>query len=378
LQNPAVAILGARQVGKTALARTVARSFKVSTYFDLETREDAALLETPDLALAPKRGLVVIDEVQTSPDVFRALRPLLDRPRTPARFLLLGSASPELVSHTVETLAGRIAFYDLEGFDMAEVRTRSAPEQAFNRLWVRGGFPRSFLARTDEDSAAWRRDFVRTFLDRDVPRLGIGIAARAMDRFWGMLAHVHGGIFNASELGRSLGVSHTTVRSYLDVLVGTLVVRELRPFAENMSKRLVKSPKVFVADSGLLHSLLGIVSMRDLERHPKLGASWEGFILDQLIRHVRARPEECFFWATHAGAELDLLVSSGGRRLGFEIKRTDAPKVTPSMRSALADLRLDSLDVIHAGTRTHRLAPKVRAVAAMDMLREVRPLRRTE
>ena len=364
---PAVAILGARQVGKTDLARTVARSFKQSTYFDLETREDAALLETPDLTLAEKRGLVVLDEVQSNTDVFRALRPLLDRPRTPARFLLLGSASPELASRTAETLAGRVAFYELDGFDMDEV-------DHHERLWVRGGFPRSYLARTDADSAAWRRDFTRTFLERDVPRLGIDIAPRALDRFWTMLAHVHAGIFNASELGRSLGVSHTTVRHYLDVLLGTFVVRELRPFAENVGKRVVKSPKILIADSGMLHSLLGIGSMRDLERHPKLGASWEGFVIGQIVRRLRVRWDECFFWATHAGAELDLLVIRGKRRLGFEIKRTDAPKVTPSMRAALTDLGLSSLDVVHAGKRTYRLAPQLRALAFSDVLRELGPL----
>jgi len=367
-RNPAVAILGARQSGKTTLARQIGESFRQSSYFDLETRQDAALLAEPDLALAKERGLVVLDEVQQVPDVLRALRPLLDRPQKPARFLLLGSASPELVQRAAETLAGRIAFHELDGFDLEEVDDSE-------RLWVRGGFPRSYLAPTEAGSVAWRRDFVRTFLERDIPRFGIGIASRTLDRFWGMVAHYHGQILNASEIGRSLGVSHTTVRAYLDVLLGTFVVRELRPFAENIGKRLVKSPKIYVADSGLLHTLLGIGSLRELERHPKLGASWEGFIAMQVIRRLRARPEECFFWATHAGAELDLLVIAGGQRYGFEIKRTDAPRITPSMRAAIADLRLDRLDVVHAGRRSFALGPRVRAVASDDLLQALVPLR---
>lgn len=366
-RNPVVAILGARQVGKTTLARQIAGATTRSTFYDLEQREDRALLAEPDLVLARARGLVVLDEVQLAPDIFRALRPLVDRPGTPARFLLLGSASPELV-HVAESLAGRIAFHDLAGFDVEEV-----PD--LDRLWVRGGFPRSYLAKTETASVAWRRDFLRTFLERDIPRLGIGVASRTLDRFWTMLAHCHGQVLNASELGGSLGVAHTTIRSYLDILVGTYVVRELRPFAENVGKRVVKSPKTYIADSGLLHTLLGLGSMRELERHPKLGASWEGFWIQQIARRLRARPEECFFWATHSGAELDLLVVANGKRYGFEIKRTDAPKVTPSMRNAFADLRLDSLDVVHAGARTFPLGPGIRAIAAEHVVRVLRPLR---
>ena len=366
--NPAVAILGARQIGKTTLARDIASASTRASFFDLEVREDAAVLSEPTLALQPRRGLVVLDEIQAAPELFSALRPLLDRPRPPARFLLLGSASPELVARTSQTLAGRVAFYELDGFDLEEVTD-------LDRLWLRGGFPRSYLARSDRESDEWRGDFVRTFLERDIPRLGISIAARTLDRFWGMLAHHHGQLLNASEIGRSLGIAHTTVRNYLDVLVGTFVVRELRPFAENVGKRIVRSPKVFIADSGLLHTLLGLASHDALERHPKLGASWEGFVLTQIVRRLRARADECFFWATHAGAELDLLIVSGRRRRGFEIKRTDKPTITPSIRAALDSLDLDRVDVVHAGGYTGPLGPRVYALAARDLIQLV-PLRK--
>jgi uncharacterized protein len=368
-EHPVVVLLGARQVGKTTLAKRVASSFDASTFFDAESRADAALLAEPELALRTKRGLVVIDEVQLVPEILRTVRVLADRPRRSARFLLLGSASPELAHKTAETLAGRAAFHEMAGFDLDEVSDA-------DRLWFRGGFPRSYLARSDRASDEWRRDFVRTFLERDVPRLGIGVAPRTLERFWAMLAHYHGQLFNASELGRSFGVAHTTVRAYLDVLVGTFVVTELRPWAENVGKRVVKSPKVFVADPGLLHALLDISSPALLERHPKLGASWEGFVQGQIVRRLRARRSECHFWSVHAGPELDLLVISGGRRYGFEIKRTDAPRVTASMQAAFEALRLNRLDLVHAGTRTYELMKGMRAVAATDLLREIQPLRR--
>jgi predicted AAA+ superfamily ATPase len=368
-EHPVVVLLGPRQVGKTTLARQIARRLGHSTFFDLEQRTDAALLDEPELALGAKRGLIVLDEIQVKPEVLRAIRVLADRPRTPARFLLLGSASPELAQQTAQTLAGRAAFHELGGFDLEEV-----PD--FERLWFRGGFPRSYLARSGRQSDEWRRDFVRTFLERDVPRLGIGVAPRTLERFWTMVAHHHGQILNASELGRSFGVAHTTIRGYLDVLVGTYVITELLPWSENLGKRVVRSPKIYVTDSGLLHALLGIPTPAALERHPKLGASWEGFVHAQVVRRLRARPGECFFWATHSGAELDLLVVAAGKRLGFEIKRTAAPTFTPSMRSALENLRLDRLDVVHGGHRTFPMAPRVRAVAARDLLRELKPIRR--
>jgi uncharacterized protein len=305
--------------------------------------------------------------VQLGPELFPALRVLADRPRRPARFLVLGSASPELLRQGAETLAGRIAFHELGGFDVTEVGTAS-----LERLWMRGGFPSAFLAKTDADSLKWRSDFITTFVERDVPRLGVGIEPSTLSRFWTMLAHYHAQVSNLSEIGRSLGVSHTTVRSYVDLLVKTFVVRELRPWHENVGKRVVKSPKVYVADSGLLHALLGIPTRRDLDAHPKLGASWEGFCIAQVLRILQADRNEAYFWATHAGAELDLLVVRGRRRLGFEIKRTDAPTMTPSMRSALQDLKLNHLYVVHAGRHSFDLARNVRCVAAADLERELR------
>jgi predicted AAA+ superfamily ATPase len=363
-QSPIVAVLGARQIGKTTLAREIAARRRGGVrIFDLEDSRDVAELEAPMLALEPLRGLVVLDEVQLRPDLFPALRVLADRARTPARFLVLGSATPELLRQGSETLAGRIAFHELPGFDLAEV----GPEN-LDRLWFRGAFPRSYLARGHAASADWRRDFIRTFLARDIPSFGTSIPAATLERFWAMLAHYHGQLWNGSELGRSFGVSHTTVRSYLDLLTGAYVVEQLHPWAENLGKRIVKSPKIFIADSGLTHSLLGIETPRDLLRHPKLGASWEGFVIAQIRRRLAARRDECFFWATHGGAELDLLIVRGRRRLGFEVKRTDAPTLTASMRSALESLRLDRLDVIHAGRRTFALADRVRAVAAHELL----------
>jgi predicted AAA+ superfamily ATPase len=369
-QSPVVAVLGARQVGKSTLARQVAQRWPKDrvTFFDLENAQDLAALDSPLLALEPLRGLVVLDEIQLRPNLFPALRVLADRRRTPARFLVLGSAAPDLLRQGSETLAGRIAFHELSGFDIEEVGASES-----ERLWFRGGFPRSYLARTLAASNDWRRDFVRTFLERDLPRLGTTIPARTLERFWAMLAHYHGQIWNASELARSFGVSHTTVRAYLDLLSGAYVVWLLQPWFENMGKRAVKSPKLYLADSGLLHTLLGIDSPQALMRHPKLGASFEGFVLGQVTRRLRARREECFFWATHSGAELDLLLVRGGKRIGFEVKRTDAPVVTASMRSAIETLGLERLDVIHAGPRSFPLSRNVRAIAARDLVEVYRP-----
>jgi predicted AAA+ superfamily ATPase len=369
--NPVVALLGARQVGKTTLAREIIRRRKgPAVLFDLEDPRDLAQLQEPTLALAGLRGLVVLDEIQHRPDLFGVLRVLADRLRQPARFLVLGSASPELLRQGAETLAGRIAFHELGGLDLEEVGARH-----LDRLWFRGGFPRSYLARSHRQSEEWRRDFVRTFLERDLPRLGAGLPAPALERFWTMVAHYHGQAWNSSEFARSFGVSHVTVRKYLDVLSAAFVVVQLAPWAENVGKRVVKSPKVYLADSGILHTLLGLGTPRDVFRHPKLGASWEGFMLGQVIRVLRAHREECFFWATHGGAELDLLVVKGRHRQGFEFKRTDAPRLTPSMRSAMETLRLTRLDVVHAGAKTFRLAPGIRAVAARAILEELEPLR---
>ena len=369
--SPVVAILGARQVGKSTLARMVARKLPGSrTFFDLERADDRARLDDPMLALGDCRGLVILDEVQQRPSLFETLRVLADRPRRPARFLVLGSAGRDLLRQSSETLAGRIHYHRLRGLALDEVGP-----QACNRLWLRGGFPRSYLARSASESDAWRRSFVESFLERDLPQLGIGTPAATMRRFWTMLAHYHGQTWNASELARAFGVAHTTVRNYLDALTGALVVRQLLPWHENLSKRQVKAPKVYIEDSGLLHTLLGISTQTDLERHPKVGASWEGFAIGQVIRRLGAREEECYFWATHAGAELDLLVVRGRRRLGFEVKRTTAPQVTSSMRAALDDLKLDRLDIIYAGEHSFPMAERVRAVPLARVLSDVDPLR---
>lgn len=371
-RGPVVGLLGARQVGKTTLTRELAARRKgPTTFFDLEDPRDLAQLDEPTLALEGLRGLVVLDEIQHRPEIFPVLRVLADRPRTPARFLVLGSASPALLRQSAESLAGRIAYHELGGFDLEEVGAES-----LDRLWFRGGFPRSFLARSHRESAEWRRDFIRTFLARDLPQLGITLPAPTLERFWTMLAHYHGQVWNASEFARSFGVSQPTVRRYLDLLSSVFVMHVLPPWAENVGKRVVKSPKVYLADSGLLHALLGLSTIQDLQRHPKLGSSWEGFMLAQVIRTLRAWREECFFWATHAGAELDLLVVTGDRRLGFEIKRTDSPRVTASMRSALQTLGLDQLTVVHAGKRSFPLGDKVVALAATNVVAALHPLRK--
>jgi predicted AAA+ superfamily ATPase len=367
-----VGILGARQVGKTTLARQVAvrlgaaHSKGEGAFFDLEDPADLARLADPMLALKGLRGLVVIDEVHRAPGLFPVLRVLADRPNNPARFLVLGSASPELLRQSSESLAGRIFYHELGGFSLEE----AGPHRG-ERLWLRGGFPLSFLAVSGAASDEWRRGFIRTFLERDLAQLGSGVPAPTLYRFWSMLAHYHAQVWNASEFGRSFGVADTTVRRYLDLLSAALVVRQLPPWHENLGKRQVKSPKVYIADSGILHALLGLTTLPELERHPKVGASWEGFVIGEVIRWLGARREECWSWGTHGGAELDLLVVRGKRRLGFEVKRTSTPGVTRSMTSALKDLRLDRLDVIHAGDSTFPLAPRIRAVAMNRLLEDV-------
>jgi len=370
-QFPVVALLGARQVGKTTLAQAIASRTKKPVHrFDLENSADLAQLEDAMLTLAPLRGLVVLDEVQRRPDVFSTLRVLGDRPRKPARFLVLGSASGHLLSQSSESLAGRIAYHELGPLRLADVGAAK-----WRQLWRRGGFPRAYLARSEEASRTWRREFVRTFIERDVPHLGLRIPAATLERFWTMLAHYHAQTWNGSELGRALGVSDTAVRGYLDVLAATFMVRVLPPWFENLAKRQVKSPKVYIADSGLFHTLLGIDDAAALDRHPKVGASWEGFALAQVIARLGARKEECFYWATHQGAELDLLVVRGRQRRGFEFKRTTAPAITKSMHIALDDLALDSLDVVHAGDKTFPLGANIRAVALARILEDVAPLR---
>ena len=355
-----VALLGPRQSGKTTLARQFVSADSLN-YFDLEDPQSLARLTEPDTALRPLKGLVVIDEVQRRPDLFPLLRVLADRKPLPARFLILGSASLDLLKQSSETLAGRLETVPLEGLRLADL---GASAQA--RHWVRGGLPLAYTARTDADSLVWRRQFQQTFLERDIPQLGVTIPAVALRRFWNMVAHYHGQIWNAAELARALAVNESTVRRYLDLMTGVFMVRQLPPWFENLGKRQVKAPKVYVRDTGLLHTLLGITSRRDLEHHPKVGASWEGYAVEEILKALR--PDDAYFWATHQGAELDLLLFKNGRRIGIECKRADAPALTPSMRIALADLKLDELRVVYPGTKRYPLAKKVEVVPLAQMV----------
>ncbi len=359
--NPVTALFGARQCGKTTVAREIAGA-DGAEYFDLEDPVSARRLSEPMTALAPLRGLVILDEVQRQPDLFPVLRVLADRKPLPARFLVLGSAAPELLRQSSESLAGRIAFVEMGGFDLSEVGTTG-----LRRLWWRGRFPRSFLARTDEQSRSWRENFVQTFLERDIRQFGVQVPAMTLRRLWNMLAHYHAQIWNASEIARSLGESHATVKRHLDILTAALMVRQLQPWHENLGKRQVKAPKVYLRDSGLLHTLLGIPSFRALEGHPKLGASWEGFALEEIL--LLAGDRNAFFWATQSGAELDLLLFWEGRRYGVEIKYADAPGFTKSMRIALEDLRLARLFVAYPGVESYALEQRVEVVP-MQLLRQ--------
>jgi len=357
--SPIVSLLGPRQAGKTTLARQISQD-RPAHFFDLEDPVALARLAAPMSALEPLKGLVVLDEVQRMPELFPLLRVLADRKPLPARFLILGSASPSLVRGVSESLAGRVSFVDLTGFDLTEVGAAR-----WRRLWWRGGFPLSFLAASDGASERWRRDFVRTFLERDLPQLGITTPSATLRRFWAMLAHFHGQVWNAAEFARSLGASDPTARRYLDILSGAFVVRQLPPWFENLGKRQVKAPKVYVRDSGLLHTLLGLHESTALEGHPKLGASWEGFALEQVLRWTGDR--EAYFWATHAGAELDLLVLRNGKRVGFEFKHSDAPTLTKSMHIALNDLKLQRLFVLYPGHQSYQLHQKVEVVSVESL-----------
>jgi hypothetical protein len=366
-RHPVVGIIGARQVGKTTLARMLSQDWPGTvSSFDLENPEDQARLSDPMLALKPLNGLVIIDEIQRLPGLFEVLRVLADRPIQKARFLVLGSASPELLRQGSESLAGRIVYHEISGFTLADIGSSHAEQ-----LWLRGGMPRSYLARTFSESFEWRQGFVRAFLERDLPQLGTTINAVTMRRFWTMLSHYHGQVWNASEFARSFGIADTTVRGYLDRLTAALVVCQLLPWHENISKRQVKMPKIYIADSGILHTLLNLRTPRDVDAHPKVGASWEGFALDQVIRQLGADRSECFFWGTHGGAELDLLVARGRFRFGFEFKRTSSPKVTPSMISSCNDLKLNRLDVVYPGDQTFLLAKNIRAVGFSRLLKDI-------
>ncbi|MBI2402863.1 MAG: ATP-binding protein [Gemmatimonadetes bacterium] len=350
------ALLGPRQAGKTTLARQIVPPDSAA-YFDLEDPTSLARLAEPMTALAPLRGVVVIDEIQRRPDLFPVLRVLADRRPLPARFLILGSASPDLLRQSSETLAGRIETVTLSGFGLDEL---GGGPRTLRRLWRRGGFPPAYLAHSERTGYVWRQQFIQTYLERDLPQLGITIPAPTLLRFWTMLAHYHGGIWNAAEAARSLGVAEPTARRYLDVLTGMFMVRQLRPWHENLKKRQVKSPKVYLRDSGLLHALLGLASERDVLSHPKAGASWEGFAIEETLRVVQ--PDGAYFWATHTGAELDLLLLLRGRRYGVEVKFQDAPRLTPSMRIALNDLGLRRLTVLYPGDRRYRLERRVDVV----------------
>lgn len=363
--NPIVAILGPRQCGKTTLARLYAESYGKSPiyWFDLENPDDLGRLDSPMLALEELEGLIVIDEVQKRPDLFPVLRVLIDQRRDKQRYLILGSASRDLIQQSSETLAGRISYMELNPFSWPEVDN-------LNNLWIRGGFPGSYLAHSSNISWEWRKSYISTFLERDIPNLGIQVPAQTLRRFWMMLAHYHGNIFNASEIGKSLGIAHTTARHYLDILTGTFMIRELPPWIENIDKRQIKSPKIYFRDSGIYHSLLNIFDKDALYTNPKLGASWEGFALEEIVRHHNGETGEIYFWGIHNYGELDLFVIKNGKRLGFEFKYTDRPSTSKSMNLALETLKLDSLIIIYPGSNNYPLADKIRVIGLTNYLSE--------
>lgn len=355
VRSPVTALLGPRQCGKTTLAREFTKN-RPAHFFDLESPPDRARLQNATLVFSSLEGIVVIDEIQAMPELFPVLRVLADNPAGKIRFLILGSVSPQIVRNVSETLAGRVEFVEMAGFDISEINTRQ-----WEKLWIRGSFPRSFLAGNDEDSGAWREGFIKTFLERDIPQLGISIPAAAMRRFWIMLAHYHGQTWNASEIGRAMGLSDKTVRSYLDILTGTFMIRQLQPWHENIAKRQVKAPKVYFRDTGLLHHLLGLTDMHSLLGHPRVGASWEGFAVEQILQVIR--PTEAFFWSTHTGNEIDLFFIHNGKRYGFEVKFTETPAVTKSMHIALDDLALEHLWIVHPGKHVYPLHQKITALS---------------
>lgn len=353
-RSRAVALLGPRQCGKTTLAREIV-DVRFSNYFDLEDPVSLSSLADPKTALSSLTGLVVIDEVQRRPDLFPVLRVLLDRRPLPAKFLILGSASPDLLRQSSESLAGRLETIEMNGFGLSEV----GPKQ-ISRIWLRGGFPLSFLAKNDEDSFAWRKNFIQAFLERDLRHQGIHIPAVALHRFWVMLAHSHGQIWNAAPFATSLGISEPTVRRYLDILTGLFMVRQIQPWYANIKKRQIKAPKVYIRDTGILNALLGLKTPEDILRHPRCGTAWEGFVIEEVIRSVE--PEDVYFWATHQGAEIDLVLSLGGKKFGIEVKRADAPTMTPSMRIALEDIGLERITVIYPGDKRYELHKKISVV----------------
>jgi predicted AAA+ superfamily ATPase len=358
--NPIVALIGPRQVGKTTLAHAVSKLYKNVTFFDLENPVSLSRLSDPMLALSALEGLIIIDEVQHQPDLFKVLRVLVDQDQN-KKFLILGSASPVLLKQTSETLAGRIAYLEIQGFSLKEVGVKN-----LEKLWVQGSFPRSYLS-ADEASVNWRQQFIRTFLERDLPQLGINIPAVTMRRFWMMLAHYHGQIWNASEFSRAFGMSDKTVRHYLDILSATFVVKQLAPWWENISKRQVKSPKIYLTDSGLLHTLLGLKNKEELEGHPKVGASFEGFAMNTVLSALNVQSEESFFWSAHSGAEIDLVIFRGNKRLGFEFKRTAAPTLTSSIQMAIKDLKLSHVYIIYMGKEIYLIQENVTALGLYNL-----------
>jgi len=365
-RSPVTALLGPRQCGKTTLAKVFGEG-KKALYFDLESQADARRLDNPEFVLGSLTGLVIIDEIQTMPHLFNVLRVLVDRPDNKKRFLILGSASPDVIRNVSESLAGRVEFVELSGFDLNETGT-----ETWQKLWLRGGFPRSYLARTEGDSFVWRQGFIRTFLERDIPQLGITIPSTTMRRFWMMLAHYHGQTWNASELSRSMGLSDKTVRSYLDILTGTFMVRQLQPWHENIGKRQVKAPKIYLRDSGILHSLLGLTDRSTLLAHPRVGASWEGFAIEQVLMTMKG--VDAFFWATHSGASVDLLFQHKGKRYGVEVKFNEAPVVNRSMRIAIQDLSLERLWIICPVQNSYLIEENVTVLSVKDIPQMVKAI----
>ena len=361
--HPVVTLLGPRQCGKTTLAKEYAKTFLGPVHlFDLENPQDWQLMQNPQLLLSELEGLIVIDEIQRVPELFQFLRFLVDQTDKTRQILILGSASRELMRQSSESLAGRIGYISVAPFSAIEVDN-------LNALHQRGGFPRSFLAKSDAAAQLWLDNYIQTFLEQDIPQLGIHIPAQTLWRFWNMLAHYHGNIYNSAELGRSLGINDHTARHYLDILVGTFMVRQLSPWFENIGKRQVKRPKIYIRDSGIFHKILGISDFSTLFRHPKIGASWEGFALEQVIQLYEARPEECYFWSIHQQGELDLLIMKNGQRHGFEFKYSDAPSLTKSMIMARDTLNLDSITVIYPGDKTYKIDQSITVYPLADFMK---------
>lgn len=365
--HPIVAILGARQSGKTTLAKHYFSSqgnFPESHYFDLERQIDLSRLENPYMVLKELKQLIVIDEIQRIPELFPTLRVIVDEDKS-KKILILGSASRDLIRQSSESLAGRIAYLELPSFSLKELGN-----QSYKDHFLRGGFPNAYLAKSEKDSYNWRRHYIQTYLEQDIPNLGIQVPPQALRRFWMMLAHYHGQLFNASELGRSLNLSHTTIQRYVDILAGTFMIRILHPWYENLKKRQVKTPKILFRDSGIYHALNGIETQEHLDIFPKIGASWEGYALENVLSTFDLHHQDAYFWSTHSGAELDLLILEGQRRIGFEFKYTDRPKTTKSMLSALENLGLKQLIVITPGTHSFAMHEKIQAYGLQQWIKD--------